>query len=53
MLLDQLQKHYVDITCVQEMRWMGTGKIEKKDWIIFYSCDTKEHRFRTGFVIHK
>jgi hypothetical protein len=31
MLLDQLQKHYVDVTCVQEMRWIGTGTIEKKE----------------------
>ena len=53
MLLDQLQKHYVHITCVQEMRWLGTGTIEKKDWIIFYGCDAKEHKFGTGFVIHK
>jgi hypothetical protein len=52
MLLDQLQKHYVDITCVQEMRWIGTGTVEKKDWIIFYSYDTKEHKLGTGFVIH-
>jgi hypothetical protein len=34
-LLDQLEKHYVDITCVQEMRWIGSGTIEKKDWIFF------------------
>ena len=44
MLLGQLEKHYVDITCMQEMRWKGSGTIEKKDWIIFYSCDKKEHK---------
>ena len=33
MLLDQLEKYYVDITCVQEMRWIGSGTIEKKNWI--------------------
>jgi len=53
MLLDQLEKHYVNITCVQEMRWIGLGTIEKKDWIIFYSCDKKDHKLGTGFVIHK
>jgi endonuclease/exonuclease/phosphatase family metal-dependent hydrolase len=53
MLLDQLEKYHVDITCVQEMRWIGTGTIEKKNWIIFYSCDNKEHKLGTGFVIHK
>jgi hypothetical protein len=34
------------------MRWIGMG-IEKKDWVIFYSCDPREHKFGTGFVIHK
>jgi exonuclease III len=53
MLLGQLEKHYVDITCVQEMRWKGSGTIEKKDWILFYGCDKKEHKLVTGFVIHK
>jgi len=37
-LLDQLEKYYVDITCVQGMRWIGLGTIEKKNWIISYSC---------------
>ena len=31
MLLDQLERYYVDITCVQEMRWIGSGTIEKKN----------------------
>jgi len=53
MLLDQLEKYYVDITCVQRMRWIGSRTIEKKNWIIFYSCDNKEHKLGTGFVIHK
>jgi exonuclease III len=53
MLLDQLEKYHVDITCVQEMRWIGSGTIEKKDWIIFYSCGKKEHKLGAGFVIHK
>ena len=30
MLLDQLHKHYVDITYVQEMRWIGMGTIKRK-----------------------
>jgi len=52
MLLDQLEKYYVDITCVQETRWTGAGA-KKKKWIIFYSCDNKEHKLGTGFLIHK
>jgi len=53
MLFDKLEKYYVDITCVQKMRWIGSGTIEKKNWIIFYSYDNKEHKLGTGFVIHK
>ena len=53
MLLDQLEKFYVDITCIQEMRWIESGTVEKKDWIIFYSCDKKERKLGTGFVINK
>jgi exonuclease III len=53
MLLDQLEKYHVDITCVQEMRWIGSGTTEKKHWIIFYNCDNKEHKLGTEFVIHK
>jgi len=52
MLLDQLEKYYMDITCVQEMRWIGSGTIEK-NWIIFYSSNNKELKLGTGFVIHK
>ena len=32
MLLDQLEKYHVDITCVQDMRWTGSGTAEKKNW---------------------
>jgi len=42
MFLGQLEKYCVDITCIQEMRWMGSGTIEKKNWIIFYNCDNKQ-----------
>jgi len=35
------------------MRWIGSGTTEKENWIIFYSCDNKEHTLGTGFVIHK
>jgi len=52
MLLDQLEKYCVDITCVKGMRWIGSRTIEKKNWIIFYSCANKEPKLGTGFVIH-
>ena len=35
------------------MREIEKGTIEKRNWIIFYNCDSKEHKLGTGFVIHK
>jgi hypothetical protein len=32
---------------------MDRDGYNRKDWIIFYSCYTKEHKLGTGFVIHK
>ena len=51
MLLSQLDSYKKDITAVQEIRWTGEVIIDKKDHIIFYSCDRKKHMFRTGFIV--
>ena len=32
MLLDQVEKYHGHITCVQEMRWIGSGTIGNKNW---------------------
>jgi len=53
MLLSQLDSYKKDITAVQEIRWTGEVIIDKKDHIIFYSCDRKHHMFVTGFIVNK
>jgi hypothetical protein len=35
MLLEQLDRYKLDITVIQEMRWIGEVVIEKKDHIVF------------------
>ena len=50
-LLDQLKPYKIDITCIQEMRWVGKGTIERKDCTVFYSCHEKEHRLGVGFIV--
>jgi hypothetical protein len=52
-LLDQLDKYNLEITAVQEMRWIGQGILEKKNHMIFFSCHKKNHMFGTGFIINK
>jgi hypothetical protein len=52
-LLEQLDRYKVDITAIKEMRWIGEGVIEKKNHIVFYSCQKRDHIFGTGFIINK
>ncbi|KAJ4437536.1 hypothetical protein ANN_17681 [Periplaneta americana] len=52
-LTDQLLKYKVDVTAIQEMRWMGNGVIDKKECVIFYSCHPNKHQFGTGFIVRK
>jgi hypothetical protein len=53
MLLDQLGSYNVDVTCPQEIRWLGKGTVGKDGHIVFYSCDDNEHALGVGFVVRK
>ena len=48
-----MDEYRLDITAIQEMRWIGEGVIEKKNHMVFYSCHNKEHIFGTGFIVNK
>ncbi|PNF26081.1 hypothetical protein B7P43_G06398 [Cryptotermes secundus] len=48
MLLEQL-----DIAAIQELRWLGKGVMEKRDHVVFCSCQKKSHMFGTGFIVNK
>jgi len=50
MLLSQLDSYKMDIAVIQEIRWTGEGRIDKRNHTIFYSCDRKHHMLGTGFV---
>jgi len=39
MLLSQLDSYKMDITAIQEIRWIGEGIIFNKGHTIFYKCD--------------
>jgi hypothetical protein len=53
MLLQQLDSYKVHTTSIQEMRWAGKGIMEKKDHVIFYSCQKKDHDFGIGLIANK
>jgi exonuclease III len=53
MLLEQLDSYKLDITAIQELRWLDEGVMEKRGNVLFYSCYKKSHMFGTGFIVSK
>jgi exonuclease III len=53
MLLEQLDSYKLDITAIQELRWLDKGVMEKKGHVVFYSCQKVSHMFGTGFIVSK
>ncbi|CAG9839544.1 unnamed protein product [Diabrotica balteata] len=43
----------IDIAAIQEMRWTGTGILQKKEHDIYYSCNPNRHEFITAFLVSK
>ncbi|XP_054719192.1 uncharacterized protein LOC129228537 [Uloborus diversus] len=42
-----------DRSKVQEIRWLGYGILEKRNYSFYYSCHDSQHQFGTGFVVSK
>jgi exonuclease III len=53
MLIDQADKYKADITALQEVRWKGSGALEKRECTVFYSCSNNKHHFGTNIIINK
>lgn len=44
----------MNITAIQEIRWTGTGTLNKNNFTIYYSGGTNnKHEFGCGFIINK
>ena len=51
-IMEELGKARVDIVAVQEIRWQGQGRIDKKDFSLFYSGPKERTgRYGTGFIV--
>ena len=42
----------MDLVALQELRWLGNGTLEKKNCVIFYSCNPVRHVFGVGFYVN-
>ncbi|GFV18587.1 craniofacial development protein 2 [Trichonephila clavipes] len=49
-LIDVFVHYHVDVLAIQEIRWLGTGILDKKDCTLYYSCQEKAHHFGVGFI---
>jgi exonuclease III len=52
-LISQLSVYKADIVALQEIRWTGSGILEKRDCTHFCSCDNKDYILGTGFLVSK
>jgi len=48
-----LQEYKVDITALQEIRWIGQGIVERRDSNIYCSCQKYKHEFGCVFMVSK
>jgi len=53
-IAEQIQNTTLQIVALQEIRWKGYGHIRKKDYSLYYSCNTDTTgQFGTGFLVKK
>jgi hypothetical protein len=42
----------MDLVALQEIRWLRNGTLEKKNCVIFYSCNPGRHVLGVGFYVN-
>lgn len=50
-LTDEISRLRVDIAAIQEVRWKGSGNVQGRDYVIFYSGSNEKHAFGTAFIV--
>src|SRR5215510_8239335 len=53
-IADEVLKLGIDLVALQEIRWQGQGKINKKNFTVIYSGPEKRtEQYGTGFIISR
>ncbi|KAI4459498.1 endonuclease/exonuclease/phosphatase superfamily [Holotrichia oblita] len=48
---NEMKRYKIDITCLQEIRWSGQGKIEKKEYEMWYSGEDRKGYRGIAFLL--
>lgn len=52
-IANALTNYKLDLIALQEIRWEGSGYIQKPEFTIYYSGATKQGLYGTGFIVSK
>jgi exonuclease III len=52
-IAEELQKHEIDITAIQEARWKGCSKFNKQKFTVYYSGVEGQGEYGVGFIVAK
>jgi exonuclease III len=47
-----LQDYKVDITALQEIRWIRQGVLEKRNCSVYFCCRKHKHEFGCAFIVN-
>jgi len=51
-LKQEVQKLQMDLVALHEISWLGNGNLEKKNCLIFYTCNPVRHVFGIRFYVN-
>lgn len=49
----EMNRYKVDILALQEIRWKGQGRVDKKTYTIYYSGEMKQGQNGTAFMVNR
>nr|XP_042911792.1 uncharacterized protein LOC122272323 [Parasteatoda tepidariorum] len=53
LLIEQMDSYRLDLLAIQEIRWTGSGVLEKRRHTLSYSRHKTKHLCGTGFILNK
>jgi hypothetical protein len=52
-IINVAEEYGIQVLAVQEVRWIGSGVLDNREYTFYYSGHSKTHQFGTGFVVSR